>query len=61
MREVRGSRSPKRFTITDQVLKKTHDVIVRKRDEFIDLMVADDTLRSEAVEDDDEGERRKKL
>ena len=48
-------------TFTDQVLKKTRDSIVRKRDEFIDLMVADDTLRSEAVEDDDVGERRTKL
>ena len=48
-------------TFTDQVLKKTRDIIVRKRDEFIDLMVADDTLRSEAIEDDDVGERRKKL
>ena len=48
-------------TFTDQVLKKTRDIIVRKRDEFIDLMVADDTLRSEAIEDDDVGERRMKL
>ena len=48
-------------TFTDQVLKKTRDGIVRKRDEFIDLMIADDTLRSEAIEDGDVGERRTKL
>ena len=48
-------------TFTDQVLKKTRDSIVRKRDEFIDLMIADDTLRSEAIEDGDVGERRTKL
>ena len=34
---------------------------MRKRDEFIDLMIADDTLRSEAIEDGDVGERRTKL
>ena len=48
-------------TFTDQVLKKTRDGIVRKRDEFIDLMIADDMLRSEAIEDGDVGERRTKL
>jgi len=48
-------------TFTDGLLKKTRGCVVAKREEFIDLMVADDALRSDALEDGDIGERRKSL
>ena len=48
-------------TFTDEMLKKTRGCVVAKREEFIDLMVANDTLRSDALEDGDIGERRESL
>ena len=58
---LKANWSVEKKTFTDMLLKKTRDAVVMKREEFIDLMIADQSLCAEAVEDDDIVERRQAL